>query len=456
MVDFTDLKIYKTTNNLGGAITATEFLTATPNNLFGNVPQNEQVIGEDYYACVYIKNTHLSEAMGDLKIWQSSKSFPPDTQIKWGFDTTAVAQTITNKYTAPSGITWHGIETQSTATSHGELLSGASFPIWLWLHVNANAVARLDDSSVFTSNLTIEQCGSGSSGSGGSGGGTGGNPPPTNTDWKIAIVGDEGCEPETDDVIDLIQANNYDYVVSVGDHAYEAAGCWTGRFDVLKPNFNSAYGNHEYSESGGVTPYKTFFAHSKTYFSFQFQNVFFLVGDDNIDIDPGGTQHNFITSECARVLNDPTITWRIFVNHHPWFGASSDHPYDEFNQVESLHQLLQSSKFNIVCTGHNHNWQRTKQVKYNSSNPTSPSVVSSSSPFLRSAVGIIHVVSGTGGHDTGSGLYSLGSQPSFQGYQNRTHNGIWEIVATNNAQTLTCSFVEVGGDKFDTIVITAD
>src|ERR1051325_9983903 len=86
MVAISDLKMYKTTNFLGGAITATEVPSATPNNIFTNVPKNELVVGKDYYACVYLKNTHATEKMDNLKWWLSSKTFPHDTELKWGFD----------------------------------------------------------------------------------------------------------------------------------------------------------------------------------------------------------------------------------------------------------------------------------------------------------------------------------------------------------------------------------
>ena len=78
-----------------------------------------------------------------------------------------------------------------------------------------------------------------------------------------------------------------------------------------------------------------------------------------------------------------------------------------------------------MFTGHNHNWQRTHKVSYNSGSPTNPTVVDSTPPFVNDDTGLIHVVTGTGGHDSGGSLYSLGSQPAFQGYQNRTHNGIF-------------------------------
>ena len=240
---------------------------------------------------------------------------------------TTVAQTIANINTSPIAVTW--MDSGGLAQSVGKLSASESFPIWLKLVVNANAAATpvMDDGSIFTVEFDIPQGGTGSGGTGGSGGGTGGNPPPASTDYKIAFIGDEGCESATDDCIKLIQDGNYDYTVSVGDHAYEAAGCWTGRFDTLLPDFNSAYGNHEYSENGGTTPYKSFFGHSKTYFTFQFQNIFFLVIDTNIDSDVGSAQHNFIVSELDRIKNDGSITWKIAV-----MASSMVRSYGPWNQ----------------------------------------------------------------------------------------------------------------------------
>ncbi len=875
MVSASDLKIYKTTNNLGGAITATQVTSATPNNVFTNIPKNELVVGEDYYACVYFKNTHPTEAMDNFKLWLTNKSSPPDTELKWDFDSlvntllfdgtddyvdctndvelwsqaltkfsfsfwifptagtdrqivvhgagahrfncelhattsgtiefnirnaadtawlfaenstlllnkwnhiTCVydstlgsanvkiyvnkvvgtvtgdltetvnnsatlrigqtsndfkgymkdfrwwttkaltqaeidnvysnsllappadywlkidegtgnpvdrisstkigtlnnglswqtnAQIIGTKYNGPFGMTtWNSLGSEPSTIAFTKLRATTSFPVWLWLHVNANAEARLDDSGLFAFKFGIPSGGTGtggggsggdigdyhyepygtfngttdfveeahaaplnlnafsmsawfrtskdytvdvedgtiiskggvggdtvggnqnygirvfkdtnkiragfesntfadgqdfepastmtvndgqwhnvvcthnptdqevklyidgvldatmttsgavpetntnplrlgknskdstryfqgdidevyvwnvdlsdteaigifsggipqssaivysnvfggSSGSGGGSGGTGGNPPPTPTDYKIAISGDWGCEPETDDIINLIQTEGYDFTVGVGDNAYEAAGCWTGRFDVLLPNFNSAYGNHEYSESGGISPYKTFFGHSLTYFTFKFENIQFFVIDTNIDSDVGSTQHNFISNALAASQNDSSIVWRIAVLHHPMYGSGSDHPYNEFNQRQNFHSLFQNNGVNFVCVGHNHNNQRTHQIAYNSSSTGSPNIIDSSSPYLRTVNAFIHVVTGTGGHDSGSSLYSLGSQPSYQAYQDRTMNMVWEIVASNGGNTLTCGFRDLNGDIHDQFVITA-
>jgi hypothetical protein len=215
----------------------------------------------------------------------------------------------------------------------------------------------------------------------------------------------------------------------------------------------SAFGNHEYSETGGITPYKNFFGYAKTYFTYKFQNIQFFVIDTNISCDVGSAQYVAIKAALEASQNDNTVVWRCAVMHHPQFGASSTHDYNSADTVGNFGQLFLTNKINFIVSGHNHNWQRSKQVIYNQSSKTSPTVVQSAGPYTRTKSGVIHVVSGTGGHDTN--LYSLGSQPGFQAYQNRTHNGIWEMVATNGGLTLTCSFVENGGDKFDTFVITA-
>lgn len=659
MVSATDLKAYKSASSgLGGAInTSDQIQSASPNNLFDNVPNNERVLGEDYYRCLYFKNTHGSESMEEFTLWLDQESPLSDTEIKWGFDssssagsgyrwsppftsngsnndTTAdsasldlttftisawfktsgayaqegmiankggigsdtagqnmnyglwltqtnaflrggfetgagadnfvtssvavndgirhwamvtyngselalylddpvtpistlatsatpetnaldfkinensrsasrwltsgseidevyvwnrgltdvdertavfednivnntglvieehfgaddlqlVAQTIADTYTAPVGIDWQEVGTAPEEPNVGKLSAGEAFPIWVWWHVDANASSRIDDPALWAFTFKIPSGGTGDPGSGG--GGSGGNPTPTPTDYKIAFVGDEGCGSTTNSVISLMQSQNYDYIVSVGDHAYAGASCWTSAFTPLKSKMNSAYGNHEYSESGGITPYKTFFGHSLTYFTFQFQNIFFIVADTNISLSSGSAQHNFITNELARVASDSTITWKIAVMHNPWFGADSDHSYNDSNQIQAFHTLFQNNGVNFVVTGHNHNWQRTHQVSYNSGDPESPTVVDNTSPYSRTAVGLIHVVSGTGGHDSGSGLYALGSQPSYQAYQNRTHNGVWSIEASNNGNTLTCAFVEIGGDRFDEFTIS--
>lgn len=86
MVSFTDLKVYRSTGDLGGAITATQIQSGTPNNLFTNIPRTDYVAGTTYYKCVYWKNTHATESMDDFKIWISGGTPSENTYIQFGFE----------------------------------------------------------------------------------------------------------------------------------------------------------------------------------------------------------------------------------------------------------------------------------------------------------------------------------------------------------------------------------
>ena len=124
MVSAADLKIYKTTNNLGGAITGTLITPATPNNLFSNIPKNEVVVGEDYYACCFFKNGNNNESMDNFKLWLSSKSNPSNTTVKWAFD--PIFGTIlfdgTDDY----------IDLTNDATLWSQSLTKFSFSVWIY------------------------------------------------------------------------------------------------------------------------------------------------------------------------------------------------------------------------------------------------------------------------------------------------------------------------------------
>ena len=461
--------MYKSTSGasggLGGAInTSTGLITSgLSNNFFTSLSDTDRLSGKDEFQCFYLKNTG-SEDLDNFFFWLAATQTYNKTEIKFARGSAGrngTEQTIPNINQSPVDVTWRTLTTIPSTPMITNFNAGDIYPIWIWWHIDP--VTSSDDKWVvaedlasFNFKVSVEPSGGGTVGEPpieGGGGGGGGNPQPTVADFKVAFIGDEGCEPETNDVITLIQNNDYDYVWSVGDHAYASASCWTNRFTVLKPDFNSAYGNHEYSESGGVGPYKTFFGHTLTYFTTKFKNIQFIVMDTNIDIDAGSAQNQKILQWLDEANADGTIDWIIVLNHHPWWVDGSHHPADEFEQIETYHSKFVTKRVDFVISGHNHNAQRTHQLNYNANDPLdSPTITDSTSPYV-SGGGLIHVVVGIGGHDSGSGLYDLPTQPSFQAYQSNDYNGLWQIKSTNNGQTLTCSFLDVDDNEYDVFVI---
>jgi Predicted phosphohydrolases len=400
-------------------------------------------------------NTFLSSA--DILELHNTGNVPQVDNLKYqnkfGNDNhSKTAQGIADIYTAPTGVVWEGESNQPDKPNIGTLGPGGYVPIWLHWKVEPAADDRTNDRVIFNYKFDTTALGSGigspgtGTSGGGSTGGTGGNPQPTLTNYKIAIVGDWGEESETDDVVDYIKNNDYDLVLSTGDNSYTISDSeWYS--NVIKPiddnqgssvRFETCSGNHDSGSS-----IKSHFKYSNTWTSFNFQNVHVLILDTESDME--GSQLDFAESDLTAANNNSSIDWIFTVWHRPAIGPNSDHPNNEEQQVDNYFDLFRSKNVNLVCQGHNHIWFRSYPMKRSGTSATN--VIKSSGPYT---VGnpekwMIAIISGTGGHDSGSSLYDLNSTPSYSAYQNNTNNGIVSVEASDNGQTLTCKFINTGG-----------
>jgi concanavalin A-like lectin/glucanase superfamily protein len=372
------------------------------------------------------------------------------------------AQTIADTFTEPTVFNdlWYGSDEIPNGTF--KIKTGLYVPIWARVTADADADATeyLDDYGIFTINFDITATGTPSTGTPGTGGGTGGSTGGTGTaNYKIAVAGDWGNTGTTSKVISMMKSQDYDLILGVGDNAYDdsSASSWTSKFNTFKSKMESAFGNHEYEEDGGISPYKNFFGYSKTYNKIRFQNCLILILDSNDDksgVDLNA-QRTWAKDQLETYKNDTNVVWRIVVMHHPWFGSGAKHEENEFDQVQKFHKLFTDYDVNFVYTGHNHHWMRSHQVAYNSGDPTDPTIIDSSSPYSRSGNGLMEIRSGTGGHDGEGDLYSLSDADSFWAYRNKSNNGVHELVASNSGKTLTGRFRNVDNQTTDTFTITA-
>ncbi len=371
------------------------------------------------------------------------------------------AQTIPGSSTAPTGVVWLGVTNGpvSNTPNVGTLGPGASFPVWTKRINQTNAQDAEDDYAIFQVNAKIETAGSG--GSGDDDDVTA--PEPDWDPFTFCIAGDWDGNSTTEDVVSAIKAVNPRIVISAGDNQYDDPPS-KGFFDAIKPidtssiQFETAFGNHDNGESEDSTSLnqnKDHFGYSRTYNKFTIQNVLFITIDNTTETDfnEGSSQWNQIKTWLSDARKSTSkIDWIVVVAHKPMFGASSKHGYNDDDFNDEYGPLFNTYKVDLCVFGHNHNWQITKQVKYDSGSPTSPDVIDSTSPYV-GGKGFLHAVSGTGGHDSGDDLYSLGSQPSYQAYQNRDYNGFLKGVLSNNNKTLTVSFVNDSGSTKYTAVI---
>lgn len=464
MVSTSDIKFYKSNNNgLGGAINTSDPVTSgSVNNIFPYLTRAEILAESTRYICIYIKNTSV-ETIRNLEFWKSSGSGGDFTTMDWANGTSGKnesEQTIADIYTAPTGVVWRGTNNVDKITTEFE--QDDYYALWFRSTVTADAPTLKNNEDVFKFKITIPATSVGSDPEPDpDDGGTGGNPSPSVTDWKIAVVADmDGTKSACEDVFDIMDDDNK--FILCGDYAYGDPDAWidlANQHSTKGKTIGFAMGNHE--EDDGYGDFCNWYgiSTSKTWFYRKWENVCVITVDSNINMDSGTNQHDDVEQWIDDANNDANVDWIFMCMHHPWFGSGSDHGYNEGDSVQAFHDLMSDSKKGMfVFTGHNHNWQRTNKVTYNSGDPENPNVNDSSSPFTNDANGIIHVVSGTGGHDSGSSLYPLddniGEGDNPNAYQNRSHNGIYELVASNDGKTLTCRFKSTNGDTFDTITVT--
>lgn len=394
-----------------------------------------------------------------------------------------IAQTVANINTAPLGIEWHDARNgQPLIPNIGTLSPGEYTPIWVWWHVRAKARDRIDDPALFAFKFFITIQGTGGSGGIGGGnpppptnppppppptpdpvpdppGGGGGNPPPTPTGKAIIFAGDWGCQSMTQQVVNLIIERAPNVVVSGGDNSYDSSvTCWITRMNQIKSalpglTFKGVIGNHDNESSSKRNANLAFYGESVSFYSFNVENIHIICFDSEISFSTSSAQYAFIKADIEAARANPAIQWTMILLHKNFVTAETRHSGNQGNVTAIYMPILDTNQVDLILTGHNHNYQRTFPIRNNASDPETPIVTDATAGPYTQGVGRIHLVVGTGGRDSGSGLYSIDNSPAFNAFQTDSENGVLELVTSNNGQTLTGRFITVDGETLDTFVI---
>lgn len=148
----TDIKIYKTTNGLGGAITANEAVSGVTGNVFDTFSGAETAAGGVFYACLYIKNEHTSLTAQALEAILASETAHAGVNFSIAKGSSAVnaqEQTIADENTAPTGVTFADTDTTTTGeavadptVSLPDLPFGQTIAIWARMTIDAATAAK--------------------------------------------------------------------------------------------------------------------------------------------------------------------------------------------------------------------------------------------------------------------------------------------------------------------------
>ena len=137
-------------SSLGGAISSTELVDNTLNNLFDNVSGAESEAGDVEYRCVYIRNDNASLTMQNAVAWIQTNTPSAGSTIDIGLGTSAIngtEQTVANESTAPSGVTFSAAATEGAAIALGNIPFGQHRSFWIRRTISAGASAYNNDSA---------------------------------------------------------------------------------------------------------------------------------------------------------------------------------------------------------------------------------------------------------------------------------------------------------------------
>jgi hypothetical protein len=144
----TQIKLFRSTGGLGGAITATEIVSNTLHNLFDIVSSTESRDGDTEYRCFYVRNTNTSFTLQNATIQLVSDTPSAGTQMAIGLDGAAIGtsgQTVADEGTAPIGVTFNA--TEGVELTIGNIPPNSFKAVWIRRVVLAGTAAAASDAA---------------------------------------------------------------------------------------------------------------------------------------------------------------------------------------------------------------------------------------------------------------------------------------------------------------------
>jgi hypothetical protein len=234
------------------------------------------------------------------------------------------------------------------------------------------------------------------------------SPPSTATlsNFNFAAAGDWACTSHTTDTVNNIVDKVPELVLGPGDLSYEdTVDCWLEIVEPIDDNMKIAIGNHEVEEGEPkLTQYMEHFGLTEQYYSFDYQNVHFTVMSDYLPYEAGSEQYTFVQNDLAKAAADPNIDWIVIVHHDQEYASTKIHEIPDENEwKEAHHPLFEQYNIDLVLQGHQHNFQRTYPIKYDSDTPISPIITERNRSTNTNPEGQIFLTVGT----AGASLHSL-------------------------------------------------
>lgn len=305
-------------------------------------------------------------------------------------------------------------------------------------------------------------------------------PPPDGPSFTFAAAGDHGASPSTSKVLDLIRSSGADFFLSLGDLSYGTLSPETAWCDYVKAHVGAAYpfeivsGSHEDSAKDGDGLIDDFVAadclpnrlsgvhgvYGKEFYvdyPAASPTTRFIMISPSLHFDHGGyydyrrgTGHYRWTAAAIDDARARGIRWIVVAMHRDCITMgvkSCEIGADIFN-------LLVARKVDLILQGHDHNYQRSRQLALSAGCPAfrpgaydADCVADSGADGLYQAgAGPVLVINGMGGVST----YALSpgdpEAPYFASWMTSPTYGLVEVTVSPDRMDV--AFVRAAGGGY--------
>jgi hypothetical protein len=195
--------------------------------------------------------------------------------------------------------------------------------------------------------------------------------------------------------------------------------------------------------------YTNHFGLREQYYSFNYYNVHLVALSTELGYKPFSSQYEFVENDLSKAASDPNIDWIVVYFHKQMYASPSNH--DDYPTLRSTyHPLFNEYGVDLVLQAHNHNYERTYPIKFNSNSPFNPITTTTNTNTYTDPDGQIFATIGTGGVSlyafTGKADHFVKQYGDF---------GILNIDVTNEPQSssLTGKFYANNGKLIDQFII---
>jgi predicted phosphodiesterase len=270
--------------------------------------------------------------------------------------------------------------------------------------------------------------------------------------FNVAAVRDWACNDNSKNTLKNIESKKPELIIALGDLSYQrSAECWFDMISSVDNITRIVRGDHD--NDFRTSQYMQHFNISSEFYSFNHINIHFLIMSTEIPYQLGSKQYEFVKSDLENASKNSTIDWIIIAYHQPAYISPNDCRgcSPRVTLRDMYHPLFDKYNVDLVLRAHNHNYERSYPILYNSKDSENPTIVNSNKNSYNYDInfhGTIFATVGTGGGE----LHNFEIKVPYIVTQHRGF-GFLNLELTNNGTRLNCTFYANDGTLPDHFTI---